>query len=455
MVAGLAFAIAYNIIRSDPHPSNYIFIIFHSMKYLSFRFFFIYFVLGIGPWTWFFYLPGLSQLFNLYTGLEEPVVRFVNAHLLHVKTELNTEGGGSGDTSYAWAQFYTFLLAAALGALIWTWIDRKRLEPRKGLHIFLWTILRYYVATVAFGYGILKLFALQMPFPNLSMMATPLGDFLPMRLSWMFMGYSTPYQVFSGAAEVIAGLLLIYRPTATLGALAAFAVFTNVFVMNLSYDIPVKLFSMQMVICCLGILAYDWRRLWNFFFANKAVDHGLQYAFVPTKKWQRITGIVLKLVFIAMILGMPLFQSISRYREIAASRQTRGPIEPGLYHITTFKRNNVAEPIANHDAMSWKDFIFDLEGAGSINTEDTLFRQRYHRGHFMYQPDSTRQTIDFQFSKTDPRPLFYLNYKKLDDRNLQLWGKVRQDSVFYELARSEKAYQLAERQFHWISEANR
>src|SRR5262249_42923784 len=128
---------------------------------------------------------------------------------------------------------------------------------------------RYYVALVALSYGIIKLFALQMPFPNLSQLATPLGDFLPMRLSWMFIGYSQPYQFFSGAMEVLAALLLLYRKTATLGVLMACAVFTNVMVLNLSYDIPVKIYSAEIVFFCLFLLANEIKRIVNFFILNK------------------------------------------------------------------------------------------------------------------------------------------------------------------------------------------
>jgi hypothetical protein len=71
-----------------------------------------------------------------------------------------------------------------------------------------------------------------MPAPSLSQLATPLGDFGAMRLAWLYMGYSGPYQVFSGMAEVITGLLLLYRRTVTLGLLAGLGVFINVMTMN-------------------------------------------------------------------------------------------------------------------------------------------------------------------------------------------------------------------------------
>ena len=40
---------------------------------------------------------------------------------------------------------------------------------------------------------------------------------MPMRLSWLFIGYSTPYEIFSGAMETVAGLLLLFRRTITAG----------------------------------------------------------------------------------------------------------------------------------------------------------------------------------------------------------------------------------------------
>jgi hypothetical protein len=112
-------------------------------------------------------------------------------------------------------------------------------------------IVRYYLAIVALSYGIIKLFVLQMPFPTISQLATPLGDLLPMRFSWLFIGYSVPYQFFSGAMETVAGLLLLYRRTVTAGLFAATGAFLNVAMINLSYDVPVKLFSMHLLFACL------------------------------------------------------------------------------------------------------------------------------------------------------------------------------------------------------------
>jgi hypothetical protein len=96
-----------------------------------------------------------------------------------------------------WEQMYTYLLFALSGALVWSIIDRKRRSYSKA-NYWLRTFVRYFIILNCFSYGINKLFALQMPFPNQSQLATPLGDFLPMRFSWMFIGYSKTYEMFSG-----------------------------------------------------------------------------------------------------------------------------------------------------------------------------------------------------------------------------------------------------------------
>jgi uncharacterized membrane protein YphA (DoxX/SURF4 family) len=399
-------------------------------------------------------IPGISNLLDFVFQAEVWMIERFNAHVLQVKDTLNQNGGGSGDTSFAWAQFHTWLIVSLLGCVIWTLIDRKRQNSYHTLDFWLINIVRYYIALVAFTYGIIKLFALQMPFPNLSQLATPLGDYLPMRLSWMFIGYSTQYQIFSGVMETIVGMLLLNRRTVTLGALLGIGVFTNVFILNISYDIPVKLYSMQLLICCLFLAVRDWRRLSDFFLLNKEAKPTRLYDFDLTKKWQRIARIVFKVGFVIYFVAMPFNQSWSRYKEEANKGELK-PIKVGVYTVKTVTKNNDTLPLSNDDEMIWKDFIFDRGGMGSVNTLDTLFFTRYRRGYFTYQPDSLTETISFKKYATDTTNLFEMKYKIIDDTTLELWGKIKTDSLRFSLQRSNRHFQLAEKQFHWISESNR
>lgn len=424
------------------------------MKNISFRFLFIFFLLTISPWYFLYDIPGLPFLLDGLNKAETWIVELFNANLLHVKDTLNANGGGSGDTSYAWAQFYTFIILAFIGCVAWTIIDRKRLNEYKTLEFWLGNLVRYYLSLVSFGYGILKLFALQMYFPNLSQLATPLGDFLPMRFSWMFFGYSTPYQMFSGVMETIVGILLLNRKTVTLGALLGIGVFANVFMLNLSYDIPVKLYSMQLWIYSLFLAGRDWKRLMNFFLLNRTTEATNLYHIDLNKPWQKISRIVFKLGFVVLFAILPFNNTWSRYKEENKEEEST-PIPIGVYNIKSLVKNRDTLRIALHDDMAWKDFIFDTGGLGSINTRDSLFRQRYGRGYFNYQPDSASQTLQFKKFASDSTALFTMNYKFANDNTMLLWGLVGADSLRFELQKSDRHFQLAERQFHWISESNR
>jgi hypothetical protein len=422
------------------------------MKKVLFRFFAIYFFLIISPLESFYRIPGVNYLTDLTFQLDLLIINFFNKYFLHVKDELNFMGYGSGDTSYAWARFYTYMILAGIGCVIWSIVDRKR-KNYDIASFWLRNFVRYYVASIAFIYAFVKLFALQMPFPNLSQLATPLGDFLPMRLSWMFIGYSAPYQMFSGAMELIVAFLLLNRRTVSLGAFIGVGVFANVFILNLSYDIPVKLYSMQLLIMCVYLMAEDWQRFYNFFAVNKVAEPSLLYDHSYNKKWQRIGRVIFKIGFIILFAALPFYEYLERYNQVKATSDVK-PIKSGVYDIETFILNGDTTAVAQND-FAWKDFIFDKGGAGSIATQDTLFRPRYRRGYFTYVPDTTKQLIGFRKFPTDTLNTFELRYQMFNDSTFALWGKVRSDSVYYKLVRGRRHFQLTEKQFHWISEANR
>ena len=408
-----------------------------------FRFSALYLLLHMAPLTWLGQVPGLGMLADYYGSAESKLVTFGNAHLFHIKDTL-VPPNGSGDTSYGYAQLCFIALAATAGTLLWTILDRRRRDYATGYY-WLLTLVRYYVAMVALSYGIIKLFGQQMLFPSLSALATPLGDLLPMRLSWYFIGYSAPYQFFSGAAEFVAGVLLLWRRTSMLGALVAAGVFLNVMMLNLCYDIPVKLYSIHLFVLSVFLLLGDAERLVRFFILNQPT---LPTETRPLPSWRwRVARLTLKTIFIGLFLVLPFFEMYSSTAS-ASGPAGRGRLTTGVYEVTQFEA-----PLP--DSLRWKDVIFEPTTDGSILTADTLLRQRYRRGYFSYTLDSVRRTIAFKRRATDSLPQFTLRYTMPDSNRIVLQGRIRNDSVLVALHRQRRHYQLAERQFHWLSEANR
>jgi len=422
---------------------------------VAFRFFFVYLILQVEPWDWFRAVPGVSFLLQPYGRLVDWAVRAGNARLFHVRETL-VPLNGSGDTSWAWAQLWLYLGVAAVACAVWSVVGRKRTEYER-LAYWLRMIVRYSVAFAALSYGIIKLFALQMPFPALSQLATPLGDLLPMRFSWLFIGYSVPYQMFAGAMEAAAGLLLLYRRTVTAGLLAAAGAFTNVVMINLSYDVPVKLFASHLLFACLFLLALDAKRLLRFLVLNQPTPPTTAYEPRYTRDWQRWGAVAVKLFFVWQFLALPLRAGWTRYQTVHRQADP-GPFRAGVYDVRRYVVNGDTIAAAGGDTLRWRDVIIDNADAGSVNTSDQLFQQRYRRGYFRYRPDTAARTVAVWKTSAVPRDstfLFTMRYEVPDSSTIRLHAVIRGDSVHAELVRAPRHFQLAERQFHWLSEYNR
>ena len=69
---------------------------------------------------------------------------------------------------------------------------------------------------------------------------TTVGEKSPMGLLWTFMAYSPVVQFLAGLAELVVVLLLVFRRTAWLGGLLGTVALGTVFLLNMTFDVPVK-----------------------------------------------------------------------------------------------------------------------------------------------------------------------------------------------------------------------
>ncbi len=420
---------------------------------LIFSFLFAYFMLFIEPWSLLGIFPKSDLILHYYSDLKSWLVYGSNNQIFHTYKDLITPNG-SGDTSYGWTEVKLNLIIALAAALIWSILSFKTPDHNKAAY-WLRIFLRYTLIINCFGYGLAKVFLMQMSFPSLSNLATPLGDLLPMRLSWLFIGYSGKYQFFLGMVECVAGLLLIFRRTTTLGTLLCAGIFMNVAIMNLSYDIPVKIFSIHLLGMSLLLLSFEYHRLVDIFIRNiPAIRNNLYDVYFP-KRWMRVGINLVKYAYVIFFLYSNISSSYEAYISRTKPAEVR-PFTSGLYDVSLFVINKDTLPPLITDSLRWKDVVLDY-GNGSINTVDTIFWQRYRRGYFRYTTDSVNQLIHFR--KRDwtwkEDSLFTMKYQMPDTATIILSGKIRNDSVYAVLRRSNRHFQLAEKQFHWLSEYNR
>ena len=104
-----------------------------------------------------------------------------------------------------------------------------------------------------------------------------------MGVLWSSIGSSRGYEIFAGCAETLAGGLLVFSRTTPLGALLGLFEMIHVFMLNMTYDIPVKLFSFHLILLNLFLLAPDLPRLINVLMRNSMV--------LPSPEFDSSTGL--------------------------------------------------------------------------------------------------------------------------------------------------------------------
>ena len=199
------------------------------------------------------------------------VVLWFGRTVLQVQRPILFEATGSGDGVASWIEAFVVLFVSVGLATVWLVVTRG--EDRNALRERLPDIGRstvhYGVGSSLIVYGVIKVFALQMwMYP--SMLTQTVGSKSPMGMLWTFMGVSSGYQRLTGAAELLAGVLLFAKRTTLLGSLLGVVFMGQVFALNVFYDVPVKLFSFALLTSCVGLAFPDAGRLVSFFLLNRS-----------------------------------------------------------------------------------------------------------------------------------------------------------------------------------------
>lgn len=218
------------------------------------------FVLNFGTvyFALYFLLIGQPPLPLLSSQVRFALADGSNRLLFH-KSLPTPLSAGSGDTSQDWALTLLGVLLSLLLAGLWTVVWRR--DPARQHHTLLSVGLRATLMFWLYSYGLAKFNFGQFGLLAPGQLSHTYGESSPMFLLWTFMAASPGYQLVAGFAEVLPALLLLHRRTVTLGALIAAVTMTNVFALNMLYDVPVKLFSFHLLLAATVLAAFDHARL--------------------------------------------------------------------------------------------------------------------------------------------------------------------------------------------------
>ncbi|HYU35388.1 MAG TPA: hypothetical protein VEW48_24815, partial [Thermoanaerobaculia bacterium] len=331
-------------------------------KRVLFRFAFSYLVLYNLPFP-LKAIPWAGEIITKpYQDLWNGLVPWAGKHLLGL--DVTVRHNGSGDKTFDYVQVLCFLILAVVATVVWTVLDRKRPEHTRldeGLRVY----IRFALAAAMLVYGAYKVIPAQFAKPFPSQLIEPFGESSPMGLLWIFMGASSGYTIFAGAAEMIGGLLLAFRRTALLGALVSVGVMSHVVVLNYSYDVPVKLYSSHLLAMGVFLILPDLRRLLNLFVLNRPVEAA---AARPPRARFRRTALVAQVLLVAAYSGTMLDQSYEASKD-GGNLLPRPPLY-GIWTVEELEADGVARPPLFTDATRWRRVVFEYSGYVTVQLMD-------------------------------------------------------------------------------------
>lgn len=308
--------------------------------------------------------PGAPIALWPYSRIWAPLVTWTSAHILHVKRHVAYAPDGNSDGIFGYVQIFTFAALAVIAALVWTILDSKRIQYSR-LHEGLRIFLRYALASSLLIYGMIKVVPVQFfGLPNLSVLSQRFGDLSSFSLLWNFMGYSHTYTIFTGAVEVLAGLLLFFRQTTMLGALLSAGALVNVGVLDFAYGVPEKLDVIHLVLFSVVLLGPDLRRLAGFLVFNQPTSPTNLRATLSAK-WMRNGRAATKAVTIVSLILISTLWAV----KIPKFYPPRSPLY-GIYDVEELEGSGRVAPPLDTNTERWKKIVFETEAETWVEKSD-------------------------------------------------------------------------------------
>lgn len=413
----------------------------NTIQKVFLRFVLLYVVLYIFPYG-FEYIHEID--FSKWTFWKTITTKFGEAFL---GWEFNLERLSNGfDSKYDFSRFLLVAMISIIGALIWVFIDSKNNKDYNiKLNIFLETILRYHIGLTLILYGFSKIFILQFGEMDINRLETEIGNNNGMSFLWTFMSYSKFYGFTAGLIEVIGGLLLLFRKTTSLGGFLLLIAMANVVLMDIGYDVSVKMFAIHLLLMIVLLIRTDLKRLFHFFLGSKPT---LAYKYLPlfeSSKLKKI-GFALKgilLLYITISFAQYMVERVESQHTNAYANLTSSQ------EVELFIKNGDTIPNKISNGNRWiKMNINDLS-----YIPETLMIAKVDKTNerFKFTADTLAQKISLTSLYGENKDTHEITYKALADNIFIYEGIFKGDTLWIQTkAKNLDDYRLIKSGTRWI-----
>ncbi|OYU96970.1 MAG: hypothetical protein CFE21_01390 [Bacteroidetes bacterium B1(2017)] len=328
-----------------------------------------------------------------------PLVQWLNPHLF-------THGYSLCEFSSDSQSHYTLALCCFLFALPFTWLLGSNQNKEK-IYTFLKLVLCYYLAFNLAHYGFDKLVKGQFSLPEPNLLYSTFGSLDKDLLFWSVMGISPTYNYITGGLEIVAALLLIIPKTRSLGLMASLVMLVHIVILNISFDISVKLFSSTLVTLNLVLV---WPQLKSML----AISLGKKVEALPSVKTEIFHSNFWHYFLKATFIGLGILEII--YPNYKSNTFNDDKVERPFLHGAY----EIVEVYLINDSINTKPL--------NTNLDKRLF---FHRDGYIIFEDSKGEMTSYKYQLTSSKNEFIAsslcvlnnqtyNYTLLPNKNLQL-----------------------------------
>jgi len=244
--------------------------------------------LAIFQWSWTKDIPDPS-------GMGARAVPWVSQHVFRMASAVDDQ-----TSEGLLIELFLLLVISVVVAAVWSLLDRRRPNYRTlDASLRLW--LRFVLASVLLIYGFGKVFPTQFGQITLADLVVPMGSLTHKQLMWHVLASSNLYKIVGGCMEVTAAVMLLVPCLSDIGALLSVAVMTNVALIDVGYNVSIKVFVLNLLLVSVFLVAPQLPRLADMLVLQRAVPPR------PVARLSRRPGVDISVQALVGLLGAAFF----------------------------------------------------------------------------------------------------------------------------------------------------
>lgn len=329
------------------------------------------------------------------------------------------------DSKYDFARFSFITTISLLSASIWLFIDSKlKLDYNQKLKTLLQTILRYHIGLTLILYGLSKVFLLQFGVMDIDSLEASIGEHSGMTFLWAFMSYSKFYGISAGLIEVAGGILLLYRRTTSLGAFLLLVAMLNVVLMDIGFDVSVKMFAIHLLLMVILLMWEDLERLFDFFFRGRLVK-SFNYPPLFEEQKSKKVGIFIK---VALFLYIIVSFGNNMKERINSQHGNRYKAFTSAHEIELFVKNGDTIPKDETDHSRWNKII--INGVSNLPETLVISRMDDSREWYKFTADTIAKKLNLTKMYSDSAKAYILTYETIEPKTYIYQGIFEGDTIW-------------------------